>query len=73
MSDYYRRQGIDPEPSWASWKRTAIIATAAPPPAAEPRRNRIRKTPLEAPAVFLFFDRQSRRASNTWFTRSSSS
>ena len=29
LSDYYRRQGIDRNPSSASWKRTASIARAA--------------------------------------------
>ena len=34
LSDYYRRQGIDPEPSWVSSKRTATTARAA---ATDPR------------------------------------
>ncbi len=29
LSDYYRRQGIDRNPSWANWKRTATTARAA--------------------------------------------
>ena len=37
LSDYYRRQGIDPEPSSASWKRIATTATV--PAASEPNKT----------------------------------
>ena len=43
LSDYYRRQGIDPEPSWVSSKRTATTARAA---ATDPRKGRFRDTVL---------------------------
>ena len=39
LSDYYRRQGIDRNPSWVSSKRTATTARAA---ATDPRKGRFR-------------------------------